>query len=101
MLTDDDPLYPNWDQDETAVVDNYGAQDPTVVADELVAAAEALAAAFDDVRGDQWSRPGRRGDGAAFTVDRVTSGSGPDVTQSYFGVGTRRNSEPQWGRVQL
>jgi hypothetical protein len=69
MLTDDDPLYPNWDQDETAVAHNYSAQDPTVVADELIAAAEALAAAFDDVHGDQWGRSGRRSDGAAFTVD--------------------------------
>ncbi len=69
MLTADDPLYPNWDQDETAVVDNYGAQNPTVVAEELVVAAEALAAAFDDVQGDQWARSGRRSDGATFTVD--------------------------------
>lgn len=28
MLTEDDPLYPNWDQDETAVADRYGEQDP-------------------------------------------------------------------------
>jgi hypothetical protein len=69
MLAEDDPLYPNWDQDETAVADNYGAQDPAVVAGELVDAAEALAAAFDDVHGSQWARPGRRGDGATFTVE--------------------------------
>ena len=69
MLTEDDPLYPNWDQDETAVADRYDIQDPATVADELGAAAEAIAARFAGVAGDQWTRLGRRGDGAAFTVE--------------------------------
>jgi len=69
MLTEDDPLYPNWDQDETAVADRYDTQDPATVADELAAAAAAIAARFADVAGAQWDRPGRRGDGAAFTVE--------------------------------
>ncbi len=69
MLTDDDPLYPNWDQDETATDDQYFAQDPAVVADELAAAADALADRFAAVSGDQWLRPGRRSDGASFTVE--------------------------------
>ena len=33
------------------------------------AGAEQLAASFDSVSGDQWQRPGRRSDGAVFTVD--------------------------------
>ena len=41
MLTHDDPAYPNWDQDETAVDDRYGEQDPAVVGPELAAAAAA------------------------------------------------------------
>ena len=69
MLTEDDPLYPNWDQDETAVDDQYFAQDPAVVAAELVAAGDALAGHFAALSGDQWLRPGRRGDGASFTVE--------------------------------
>jgi hypothetical protein len=69
MLTEDDPLYPNWDQDETAVADDYGSQHPDVVADELAAAAEELAASFAAVTGEQWLRPGRRSDGASFTVE--------------------------------
>ena len=69
MLTEDDPLYPNWDQDETAVADDYASQDPAVVAGELASAADALAASFAAVSGDQWLRPGRRGDGASFTVE--------------------------------
>lgn len=69
MLTEDDPLYPNWDQDQTAMNDHYGGQSPTVVAEELAAAAEQLAARFDAVGDDQWQRTGRRSDGASFTVD--------------------------------
>jgi hypothetical protein len=69
MLTEDDPLYPNWDQDETALAERYDAQDPRAVAAELTAAAETLAAHFAALAGDQWDRPGRRGDGASFTVE--------------------------------
>jgi hypothetical protein len=69
MLTEDDPLYPNWDQDETAIADRYDTQDPATVADELAAAAEAVAARFGAVSGAQWDRPGRRSDGAVFTVE--------------------------------
>jgi hypothetical protein len=30
MLTQDDPLFPDWDQDATALADRYWAQEPTV-----------------------------------------------------------------------
>jgi len=69
MLDQDDPTYPNWDQDTTAVDDRYREQDPAVVAVELVEAGDALADAFDAVRDDQWSRTGTRSDGARFTVE--------------------------------
>jgi hypothetical protein len=69
MLDTDDPLFANWDQDATAIADRYGDQDPVVVAGELAVAAEDLAEAFAAVSGDQWGRPGRRSDGAAFTVE--------------------------------
>jgi hypothetical protein len=69
MLTQDDPLFPNWDQDATAIADRYAEQDPAAVAAELTAAAAVLAGRFDRVSGDQWQRPGRRSDGAAFTVE--------------------------------
>lgn len=68
MLAEDDPLFPNWDQDETAVAERYGEQDPAIVARELQDAGTALAAHFDQVHGDRWDRPGRRSDGANFTV---------------------------------
>jgi hypothetical protein len=69
MLDRDDPVYPNWDQDETAVADRYNEQDPAVVVRELQESAEALAESFDDVEGSTWQRTGTRSDGARFTVD--------------------------------
>jgi len=69
MLEQNDPLYPNWDQDETAVADRYNEQDPIVVSVELATAGEALAEAFEALHGDQWTRPGRRSDGVSFTVE--------------------------------
>ena len=69
MLTEDDPLFPNWDQDETAVAGRYQEQDPAEVDAALQQAAQAIAASFAAVTGDQWARTGRRGDGASFTVE--------------------------------
>ena len=69
MLTEDDPLFANWDQDATAVADDYAHQDPAVVSGELTAAAEALAQRLATVTGAQWQRTGRRSDGAFFTVE--------------------------------
>jgi DinB superfamily len=68
MLREDDPLYPNWDQDVTAVEERYREQDPATVAVQLRSAASALADGFDAVQGAQWLRPGRRSDGARFSI---------------------------------
>ena len=68
MLSEDDPLYPDWDQDVTAVEERYIEQDPAAVSAQLSAAAGRLADAFDGVRGEQWLRRGRRSDGARFSV---------------------------------
>ena len=69
MLTRDDPLYPNWDQDETAVAERYGEQDPATVSAELAAAATTVADRFAALTPEQWQRTGRRSDGASFTID--------------------------------
>jgi hypothetical protein len=71
MLTQDDPLWANWDQDETAIESRYWEQDPTTVAKELALAAVQIVTSFSVVEGDQWQRPGRRSDGAEFTVDTL------------------------------
>jgi Mycothiol maleylpyruvate isomerase N-terminal domain len=69
MLTVDDPRYPDWDQDATAVADRYGEQDPADVAVALAGAADQLASRFASVSDEQWSRTGTRSDGARFTVE--------------------------------
>jgi hypothetical protein len=66
VLTTDDPVFPDWDQDVAAVQGRYGEQDPARVAADLLAAAAVVADRLDSVTG--WTRPGRRSDGAVFTV---------------------------------
>lgn len=69
MLLIDNPDYPNWDQDATAITDNYPAQNPTTVAADLTAAAETLATTFAALSDQQWLRTGNRSDGATFTTE--------------------------------
>ena len=71
MLTLQDPLYQNWDQDKTAIEDHYEQQEPALVAAELSRAAEALATDFETVEGATWQRRGTRSDGAHFTVETI------------------------------
>ena len=71
MVETDDPLYPNWDQDETAIADAYNEQDPSVVGAQLTANASDLAAACAALSALQWLRVGRRSDGASFTVSSM------------------------------
>jgi len=69
MLEEDDPLYPNWDQDATASLLRYDRQSASKVADDLESAAFDLAARFETVSDDDWRRTGRRSDGVSFTVE--------------------------------
>jgi DinB family protein len=69
MLEQQDPSFPNWDQNQAAIDDNYVGADPARVADEIEDAGAALADRFDSVAGDQWKRTGTRSDGVRFTVD--------------------------------
>ncbi|HEX4655448.1 MAG TPA: DinB family protein [Mycobacteriales bacterium] len=87
MLEQDDPLYPNWDQDVTAVEERYDQQDAAVVAPELRDAAAAIADRFDTVTGEQWQRRGRRSDGASFTVDSFARYFLHDVVHHLHDVG--------------
>ena len=61
----------DWDQDATAAAERYAEQDPEVVADELAAEAEQMAAALAAVEPSQLDRRGLRSDGSAFTVDSL------------------------------
>jgi hypothetical protein len=95
MLTEDDPLYPNWDQDETALASQYDAQDPATVTAELTAAAETVASRFAAVAGDQWDRPGRRSDGASFTVETFARYFVHDPVHHLYDVTGVRPAQPE------
>ncbi|MBM7520121.1 DinB family protein [Nocardioides nitrophenolicus] len=71
MLAEPDPRFANWDQDETAVAERYDEQRPAAVVPDLVAAADAVADAYDAVPDDAWARPGRRSNGSVFTVETL------------------------------
>ncbi len=87
MLEQDDPQFPNWDQDATALAERYGEQNPVTVHGELTDAGEALAAAFDAVPDDAWLRPGRRSNGAVFTVESLGRYCLHDVLHHLHDVG--------------
>lgn len=69
MLTEQNPLFANWDQDTTAVADDYAGQDVQEVSSALQANAAGFAADLAAVPDESWSRPGRRSDDKAFTVE--------------------------------
>jgi hypothetical protein len=69
MLDQNNPMFPNWNQDETAIEERYAQQDPVQVAVALLEAADRLAADFARLDDRQWLRLGRRSDGARFTVE--------------------------------
>jgi hypothetical protein len=71
MLTEDDPEFASWDQDQAAIDADYASQSPEHVAVELDLAAAELANAADAVPSDAWERPGRRSNGSAFTVESL------------------------------
>jgi DinB superfamily len=86
MRSQVDPEFENWDQDATAVADAYDAQDPAVVSRELSAAAESVAAAFDDVGDGDWQRTGRRSNGSVFTIETLGRYFLHDVTHHLHDV---------------
>jgi hypothetical protein len=95
MLTEDGPRFANWDQDAAAVADCYGDQEPVAVAAQLREAAEALAARFDTVSGDQWQRTGARSDGAAFTVESFARYFIHDPVHHLYDVTRAQHAQPQ------
>jgi hypothetical protein len=71
MLDEDEPQFPNWDQDETAIADDYASQDPATVATELFDAASAVADTYANVPAGAWSRRGLRSNGSEFTIASI------------------------------
>jgi DinB superfamily len=71
MVSTGDPVFPNWDQDATAISDRYNEQSPGVVSGQLTMAAEQLAEGFSQLAATDWERPGTRSDGARFTIETI------------------------------
>ena len=71
IRTGENPVFPNWDQDATALEDRYGEQDPATVAAQIAAAAHANAAAWAEVTEPEWERRGTRSNGSEFTLDSL------------------------------
>jgi hypothetical protein len=88
MLDEDDPVFPNWDQDETALEERYELQQPELVSGELVDAANSYADRFDGVTTEQWSRPGTRSNGSRFTVETLGAYGLHDVVHHLWDVNT-------------
>jgi hypothetical protein len=72
MLEQDGVTFENWDQDATAIEENYAEQDPSVVSEQIGEAADRFAAAIASIHDDEWMRRGVRSDGSAFTVGSFT-----------------------------
>ncbi|MEJ7633872.1 DinB family protein [Aeromicrobium sp.] len=68
MLDEDTPRFANWDQDETAIAEDYASQDPVTIAPQLVAASEDMVRTLRAVPADAWGRAGLRSNGSEFTV---------------------------------
>lgn len=72
MLAEDYPAFANWDQDESAIAEDYAAQDVDLVRVQLGQEGREFARVVAAVPDDGWSRSGHRGDGSTFTVESFT-----------------------------
>lgn len=89
ILSEDEPVFPDWDQDAAAVDGRYSEQDPGVVSAELREAADAAADAFATVP-DEWrGREGKRSDGTVFTVDALARYFSHDLVHHLHDVAPR------------
>lgn len=89
MLEEDTPTFANWDQDATAVADDYGTQDPTTVAVALIEAAGTVAGIYATVTDATRARRGLRSNGDEFTVESLGRYHLHDVVHHLHDVGAR------------
>lgn len=86
MLSEDEPTFTDWDQNQAALDGNYVEQDPGRVSYALAVGAGKFADMLDHVAGDQWARVGRRSDGDAFTVESIARYLLHDVSHHVWDV---------------
>ena len=87
MLEVDEPAFANWDQDATAVEDDYAGQDPVTVAVELIEAAGTVAGTYATVTDAARARRGLRSNGDEFTVEGLGRYHLHDVVHHLHDVG--------------
>lgn len=87
ILGQDEPTFPNWDQDEAAVRNNYAAFSPGLVAERLLATAEAFAVTLDSMGGAQLERTGFRSNGSVFTAATLASYAWHDAAHHLHDIG--------------
>jgi hypothetical protein len=89
MLDEDEPRFPNWDQDETALADDYASQDPVTVARDLFDAADVVADTYACVPDDGWPRRGLRSNGSEFTIASIAIYHLHDIVHHAYDVRDR------------
>ena len=90
MLDEEDPAFPSWDQDATALEHDYASAVPADAVEGLRAAAETVAGLYDAVAAGpsaRWERTGRRGDGSVFTLDSLARYHLHDLVHHRWDVG--------------
>jgi DinB superfamily len=91
MLSEDEPQFPNWDQDESAIADAYASQNPATVATELFDAAGIVADTYANIPADAWSRRGLRSNGSEFTIATISIYHLHDIIHHTHDVGRGSN----------
>jgi hypothetical protein len=87
MRGTDNPLFPNWDQDATALTEQYWSQDRDIVRAELREEGQRIAEDFASVRDEEWDRPGRRSNGSVFTVQSLGRYFVHDLRHHVYDIG--------------
>lgn len=94
LLERDDPEFPNWDQDQTALEERYDLQNPAIVSGELADAASTFAQRWDSVAPGQWDRTGTRSNGSRFSVATLGVYSLHDVLHHLWDVSPETKATP-------
>lgn len=79
MLSQTDPTFPNWDQDQAAEEGNYNSLSAAEAEQKLRSAAADYAAKLQSIEPSLYSRKGLRSNGAAFTVETLTQYAWHDI----------------------
>lgn len=93
MLNENDPVFDNWDQDQSALDNHYDRQDPATLGAELAAAATRTTATLDGIADEHWQRVGRRSNGSLFTVASLSRYLLHDPVHHLYDVTGKRYAE--------